>query len=78
LIHSCIPPTEFSDSMALLQDKLGVQKYLYKPHTSLQHLLRTIAEVVAAPEELRVADSIAPPLRRLATLLPSLPVPGQA
>ena len=50
LIHSCIPPAEFSDSMNLLRDKLGVKQYLYKPHTSLAKLLRSIDEVVPARE----------------------------
>ncbi len=45
LIHSCVPPTEFASSMNLLREKLGVVEYLYKPHTSLQKLLRSVAEV---------------------------------
>jgi DNA-binding response OmpR family regulator len=49
LIHSCIPPTEFSDSMGLLRDKLGVIQYLYKPHTSLLKLLRSVGEVCPLP-----------------------------
>lgn len=48
VIHSCIPPTEFADSMKLLHGKLGVTTYLYKPYTSLQTLLRTITETVPA------------------------------
>lgn len=44
LIHSCIPPTEFEDSSGLLNDLLLVRKYLYKPHTTLQTLLREIRE----------------------------------
>jgi len=52
LIHSCIPPTEFTNSVKLLRDKLGVQKYLYKPQTSLQTLLRSITEVVSPDEVL--------------------------
>jgi DNA-binding response OmpR family regulator len=48
IVHSCVPPTEFSDSMNLLRDKLGVKQYLYKPHTSLAKLLRSIDEVIAA------------------------------
>lgn len=46
LVHSCIPPTEFTDSTILLTDSLGVRQYLYKPYTSLQKLLRSISEVV--------------------------------
>ncbi len=49
VVHSCIPPTEFADSQVLLRQKLGVTTYLYKPHTSLQTLLRTINETVAIP-----------------------------
>ncbi|HEX8182055.1 MAG TPA: response regulator [Candidatus Saccharimonadales bacterium] len=48
LIHSCIPPTEFSDSTSLLRDKLGVKEYLYKPHTSMQKLLRSITDISPA------------------------------
>lgn len=50
VIHSCIPPTEFADSSNLLRDKLGVSSFLYKPHTSLQTLLRTISEIVQPAE----------------------------
>ena len=50
LIHSCIPPTEFTKSLKLLRDKLGVQKYLYKPRTSLQTLLRSVTEAVSQYE----------------------------
>lgn len=46
LIHSCIPPSEFEHSMALLRDMLKVCGYLYKPHTTLQTLLRTVRETV--------------------------------
>lgn len=42
IIHSCIPPAEFSDSMKLLRDRLGVTTYLYKPQTSLRTLLRAV------------------------------------
>lgn len=45
IIHSCVPPTEFQDSLELLRDKLGVRQYLYKPHTSLQTLLQTVVNV---------------------------------
>jgi DNA-binding response OmpR family regulator len=44
VIHSCIPPTEFSDSTGLLMKRLGVVTYLYKPHTSLRLLLRAVRE----------------------------------
>lgn len=42
LIHSCIPPTEFEDSMSLLKGMLNVKEYLYKPHTTLLALLREV------------------------------------
>lgn len=44
LIHSCIPPSEFEDSMQLLRERLHVAAYLYKPHTTLQTMLRAIRE----------------------------------
>lgn len=47
LIHSVIPPCEFDDSMTLLTGMLGVRGYLYKPHTTLQHLLRAVRETTA-------------------------------
>ncbi|HSH55849.1 MAG TPA: response regulator [Candidatus Limnocylindrales bacterium] len=50
LIHSCIPPSEFEDSMALLQGMLGVKEYLYKPHTTLQDLLQAISNAVPAEQ----------------------------
>ena len=49
IIHSCIPPAEFSDSMKLLRDRLGVATYLYKPQTSLRMLLRAIRDSVQMP-----------------------------
>lgn len=49
LIHSIIPPCEFEDSMSLLRDQLGVRSYLYKPHTSLQGLLRAVREITTVP-----------------------------
>lgn len=39
LIHSQVPATEFTENSALLKNELGVQAYLYKPHTSLRELL---------------------------------------
>ena len=45
-IHSKIDVKLFqADSMQLLRNKLGVTQYLYKPHTSLQKLLRSVTEV---------------------------------
>lgn len=49
LIHSCIPPTEFDDSSGLLNDLLLVRKYLYKPHTTLQGLVREVREACEQP-----------------------------
>ncbi len=49
LIHSIVPPNEFAASTTLLRDRLGVREYLYKPHTSLSKLLRSINEVVGTP-----------------------------
>jgi DNA-binding response OmpR family regulator len=45
IIHSCIPPTEFQDSMELMRGLLNVRSYLYKPHTTLQSLLRAVREI---------------------------------
>lgn len=49
VVHSCIPPSEFNDSLELLRQHLNVHAYLYKPHTSLRKLLRTVQEVVSVP-----------------------------
>lgn len=79
IIHSCIPPTEFSDSLRLLRDKLGVQKYLYKPHTSLQTLLRSVTEVItrASDGEADLLNDRNSPTRSLSiSRLPAQSVPG--
>lgn len=59
MVHSIIPPCEFDDSMTLLRDMLGVRKYLYKPHTSLQTLLAAVREqtVPAGGQEHAVEDA---------------------
>ncbi len=44
IVLSQVPPAEFLGSWDLLQRELGVKKYLYKPHTSLKKLLRTVNE----------------------------------
>jgi twitching motility two-component system response regulator PilH len=44
IVLSQVPPAEFIDSWDLLQHELGVQKYLYKPITKLEKLLRVISE----------------------------------
>lgn len=49
VIHSLVPPCEFDDSMQLLRNMLGVRLYLYKPHTTLQMLLRAVRDVVDVP-----------------------------
>jgi DNA-binding response OmpR family regulator len=59
LIHSCIPPIEFEESMQLFKGMLHVRAYLYKPHTTLQTLLRAVHEVThEAREELAGAEHI--------------------
>lgn len=45
LIHTQVPPTEFSHSHQLLKDELGVRAYLYKPHTSLRELLAHVKDL---------------------------------
>lgn len=49
VIHSCIPPTEFEGSMQLLRSTLGVREYLYKPHTTLRQLLRSVRQLATQP-----------------------------
>jgi two-component system phosphate regulon response regulator PhoB len=63
IIHSCIPPAEFSDSIKLLRDQLGVSVYLYKPHTSLQALLRAVHEACQPPNHAAI-PAISRPLHR--------------
>jgi DNA-binding response OmpR family regulator len=41
IIHSIVPPTEFQED-SIVYKKLKISAYLYKPHTSLQKLLRTV------------------------------------
>jgi len=43
LVLSHVPPVEFSDSWRLLHDELGVTGYHYKPHISLEQLLRLVS-----------------------------------
>lgn len=45
IIHSCIPPSEFEESMELLRGMLKVSMYLYKPQTTLQTLIRSVQEI---------------------------------
>ena len=42
IVLSQVPPTEFLDSWDVLRNELGVTEYLYKPHTTLAKLQRTI------------------------------------
>lgn len=42
IILSNVPPMEFSESVAILQNELGVSEYFYKPSTSLEKLRRCI------------------------------------
>jgi len=49
IIHSQVPPGEFKDSQQILRDQLGVTDYLYKPHTSLRQLLRSVDQQAATP-----------------------------
>lgn len=41
LIHSLVPPTEFSTNL-VLWGELSASAYLYKPRTSLQQLIRAV------------------------------------
>ena len=44
IILSQVPPGEFSTSWPLLKRELGVNRYFYKPHTNLLHLLSIISD----------------------------------
>ena len=58
IVHSCIPPTEFDESGRLLRDVLRVDRYLYKPQTSLVSLLRAVRDIVA-PEAVEDISGVA-------------------
>ncbi len=45
IVLSHVPPTEFKQSAGVLQSQLGVIDYYYKPHVSLQKLLRIVETV---------------------------------
>lgn len=45
IILSSVPPSEFKSSGSLLNDDLGIKKYLYKPQTSLQKLLEIVNDI---------------------------------
>lgn len=51
IVLSHVPPGEFTDSWALLQDELGVRAYHYKPRTSLRKLLSVVNDFSAANSE---------------------------
>jgi DNA-binding response OmpR family regulator len=40
VIHSQVPPAEFSSQAQLLKDNLGVKDYLYKPLSTLADLIK--------------------------------------
>ena len=42
IVHSQVPPAEFSASKDILEGELGVRAYYYKPLTSLRALLRAV------------------------------------
>lgn len=44
LIHSQVPPGEFSDNHHLLKNELNVTNYLYKPATNLKKLIEAVRE----------------------------------
>ncbi len=44
VVTTNVPAGEFEGSWKLLRDHLAVSRYLYKPLTSLQNLLRTVNE----------------------------------
>lgn len=45
VVHSNVPPGEFSESWRLLKNELGVAAYLYKPRASLRELLNQISQL---------------------------------
>lgn len=48
IIHSQVPSTEFNGSKALLERELNVENYLYKPRTTLNHLISAVQEQLVA------------------------------
>lgn len=49
IIHSQIPPAEFSSQATLLKDSLKVNHYLYKTSTTLAELVKTASECIKVP-----------------------------
>lgn len=43
IIHSQVPPGEFSGSWSLMSQELGIAGYLYKPETTFKQLSRAVA-----------------------------------
>ncbi|MEK7059366.1 MAG: response regulator [Patescibacteria group bacterium] len=50
VIHTTVPPNEFSDNWQILRVELGVETYLYKPQTSLKQLIDTAQAQLSVPE----------------------------
>ncbi len=46
IVHSMVPFAEFRHSWELMTHELGVVSYLYKPDTSLAHLVEAVREYV--------------------------------
>ena len=47
IVHTLIPPTRLAAVQRALTKELGVCAVLYKPRTTLQHLLRQVREQVS-------------------------------
>jgi DNA-binding response OmpR family regulator len=45
IVQSQVPPAEFNHSWQILKEELGVETYLYKPHTSIRALVNKVKEV---------------------------------
>jgi DNA-binding response OmpR family regulator len=48
IIHTYVPPSEFSSSRDILMRELDVSMYLYKPQTSLRQLARAVDATLIA------------------------------
>ena len=44
IIHTQVPAAEFHGNSQLLSRELGVTTYLYKPHTTLRQLLKSVRQ----------------------------------
>jgi DNA-binding response OmpR family regulator len=47
IVHSHVPPGEFTGSWAVLTEELGVKEYMYKPRTSLRQLNSRVDSLLA-------------------------------